>query len=73
MPATTYLQVPFTTSAPGNFTLAHTLGKTPAGAKALMTSSGGGEVWFQSTLFDAANLYLVASDAGITGVVQLWG
>lgn len=58
-------------SASGNFTVPHLLGRKPLGAALLMTSSGG--VWFQpSALFDAVNLYLTASAAGVTAAVQVW-
>jgi hypothetical protein len=63
MPAQT--QVAFTTSAPGNFTLPHNLGVIPGSVIFEFTS--GGVVWFQNTRYDAENLYLVASDAGVTG------
>ena len=54
------------TSAPGNFTLAHGLGTTPSAVVVSMTA--GGAIWLQSpTGFDGTNLYLVASDAGLTG------
>jgi len=57
--------------AAGNFTLPHLLGRTPVGALIQMTS--GGAVWFQSSkLYDNTNLYLVASDAGVTAKVQIW-
>jgi hypothetical protein len=53
--------------AGGNFTVAHGLPAAPSHVSIAMTSGGG--IWFQSpTMFDATNLYLVASDAGITGV-----
>jgi hypothetical protein len=52
----------------GNFTVAHGLAATPSAALVMMTSDGG--IWFQSpTMFDGTNLYLTASDAGITGSV----
>jgi hypothetical protein len=58
-------------SGPGNFSLAHRLGRVPLGALVQMTS--GGAIWFQfPTMYDEANLYLVASDAGVTAKVQLW-
>lgn len=57
--------------AAGNFSLNHNLGRMPMGAVIYMTS--GGALWFQSaTLFDATNLYLTASDAGITASIQVW-
>src|SRR5208283_5631522 len=58
-------QVPAAPSGPGNFTVAHLLGRTPIGAQIRMTSPGA--IWWQSpTDVDAINLYLVASDAGVT-------
>jgi hypothetical protein len=36
-----------------------------------MTS--GGAIWFQAAgMFDGTNVYLVASDKGVTGKVQVW-
>jgi hypothetical protein len=59
-------QVAFTTTAPLNFTLPHNLGVVPGSVIFELTS--GGAVWFQSPLkYDAQNLYLVASDAGVSG------
>lgn len=59
------------TAAPGNITIQHYFGHAPKGAAIQMTAAG--VIWFQSpTLWDAANLYLVASDAGLTGKVQVW-
>ncbi len=64
-------QVSLAPAAPGNFTVQHFLGRTPFGVLILMTA--GGAIWFQSpTLYDATNLYLVASDAGVTGKALLW-
>lgn len=66
-----YGQVSVAPANPGNFSVPHLLGRTPVGALVLMTSSGA--VWFQaSPLFDATNLYLVASQGGITAKVQVW-
>lgn len=59
------VQVPFITTAPGNFALQHGLGTTPI--TVIKTLTGSGDVWFQSNRFDATNLYLVASDTGVTG------
>jgi len=59
------VQIPFTTTAGGPFTLPHTLGVVPGAVIFEMTA--GGVVWFQTTRFDANNLYLVASAAGLTG------
>jgi len=58
-------QVAFTTAAPGNFTLPHNLGVIPGSVIFEFTS--GGTVWFQTVKYDATNLYLVASDAGVSG------
>jgi hypothetical protein len=58
-------------SAPGNWTVAHMLGRAPVCAIIQMTS--GGAIWFQMpTSYDGVNLYLVASDAGVTGKVIVW-
>jgi hypothetical protein len=62
------VQVAFTTVAPGPFTLPHNLGVVPGSVIFEFTS--GGIVWFQSppaVRYDASNLYLVASDAGVSG------
>ena len=57
--------------AAGNFTVQHFLGRAPVGVALRMTS--GGAIWFQNpTDLDATNLYLVASDAGVTGKAVLW-
>jgi hypothetical protein len=57
--------------APGNFTVAHLLGRVPICAIIQMTS--GGAIWFQTPAsYDGVNLYLVASDAGVTGKVIVW-
>lgn len=69
------IKVPFTTTAPGNFTLPHTLGVIPASAVVNMTSDSGavtsGSVYFQSTPYDAVNLYLVSSDTGLSGYIVI--
>jgi len=66
-----YGQVAASPAAAGNFTLPHRLGRTPVGAVIQMTS--GGAIWFQAAgMFDGTNVYLVASDAGVTGKVQVW-
>jgi len=70
-PTKLYGQVSAAPGAPGNFSLPHRLGRTPVGALVQMTSSGA--IWFQSgTMYDGTNLYLVASDAGVTAKVLLW-
>lgn len=64
-------QVSVTAPQPGNFTVAHRLGRKPVGALIRMTSAGA--VWWQSpTDTDTTNLYLVASDTGVTAKVMLW-
>ena len=64
-------QIPVTPSGPGNFTVPHLLGRLPVGAQVRMTSPGA--IWWQSpTDMDNINLYLVASDAGVTAKVQVW-
>ena len=58
-------------SASGDFTVAHPLGQAPMYVLIMMTSSGA--IWFQSpTMWDADNLYLVASDAGVTAMARLF-
>ena len=58
-------------STPGNCTVPHLLGRVPLCAIIQMTS--GGAIWFQTpSSYDGANLYLVASDAGLTGRVIVW-
>lgn len=59
------VQISFTTSAPGPFTLPHTLGVTPGSVVFEFVS--GGTVWFASSRYDSTNLYLVASDANVQG------
>ncbi len=64
-------QIPVAPTAPGNFTVPHLLGRVPIGAHVRMTSPGA--IWWQSpTDVDGVNLYLVASDAGVTAKVQVW-
>jgi hypothetical protein len=39
----------------------------------LIYLTSGGALWFQSpTMFDATNLFLVASAAGLTAQVEIW-
>jgi hypothetical protein len=64
-PGSSITEVAIAPSSPGDFTVAHGLGAAPTTVLIAMTS--GGQVWFQTTRFDATNLYLVASDAGLTG------
>jgi len=64
-------QIPVAPSGPGNLTVPHLLGRAPVGANIRMTSPGA--IWWQSpTDMDGVNLYLVASDAGVTAKVQVW-
>ena len=68
---TVFGQIPVSAAAPGNFTIPHLLGRTPVGANVRMTSPG--SIWWQQPLdMDNVNLYLVASDAGVTAKVQIW-
>ena len=62
--------IPLAPGAPGNLTVQHLLGRAPAGAQVIMKS--GGAIWFQSTKWDSANLYLVASSDGLSAEVQVW-
>ncbi len=58
-------------SVSGNFTAQHFLGRIPIGAIISMTSDGA--IWRQSpTDRDGTNLYLVASQTGVTTKVLLW-
>jgi hypothetical protein len=64
-------QIPVAPAGPGNFTVPHLLGRIPVGAHVRMTSPGA--IWWQSPAdMDGTNLYLVASDAGVTAKVQVW-
>jgi hypothetical protein len=66
-----YGQISFAPSDFGNFTVQHYLGRTPKGVALQMTSDGA--IWFQSpTMYDATNLYLVASAGAITGKAVVW-
>jgi hypothetical protein len=62
--------VAFTTFAPGQFQVSHGLNVTPTAVTIEMTS--GGLVWFQTTRYDSSNVYLVASDTGLTGHLKVW-
>lgn len=61
--------VPFFTLAPGNFSLAHNLGYTPLYVGVPMVFTFLGTIVFQPTIADQTNLYLVASDASLRGIV----
>jgi hypothetical protein len=64
------IEVDLAPSAPGDFTVAHGLGGTPALVLIEMTS--GGNIWFRGARYDGTNLYLTASDAGVTGKALLF-
>lgn len=65
------VEIALTPGAPGNFTVAHGLPAAPAFV--LIQMDSGGDIWFQAaTRYDATNLYLTASDAGIVGKAQCW-
>jgi len=66
-----FSRIPVTAPAAGNISFPHNLGRVPLGASIYLTS--GGALWFQSpTMFDATNLFLVASAAGLTAQVEIW-
>lgn len=62
-------QVALAPSAAGNFTVQHFLGRKPVGTSLLLTSTT--LIVWQSTLYDATNLYLNAAGAS-TGAVIVW-
>jgi hypothetical protein len=62
--------IPFTTTAPGDFTLPHNLGIVPS--TVIVEYTSGGAIWFQSPRFDSENLYLVASGSRVTGFVIVY-
>jgi hypothetical protein len=59
-------------SAPGagNFAVQHLLGRAPLGAVIQMTSNG--TIYFQTTMYDATNVYLASSTGGLTANVLIW-
>jgi hypothetical protein len=65
-----YGMVSIAVSAPGNFTAPHMLGRVPLGVIIQMTAAGA--MWFQPSMFDGINLYMVASAPGLTAKVQVW-
>jgi hypothetical protein len=62
-------QVALSPGASGNFTAQHFLGRKPASAVIQLTSTT--LIVFQSTMYDATNLYLSAAGAS-TGTVLMW-
>jgi hypothetical protein len=65
--ATKELAIPSTTR--GDFSLAHGLSSAPTSAWIQITNDG--LIRFQTTRYDATNVYLNASDDGLTGYVIL--
>jgi hypothetical protein len=66
-PATT---LGVTSSAPGPFSLPHGLSAAPSRIEILIISAGA--IWAQSPAFDGANVYLEASDAGVTAKILVY-
>ena len=56
--------------APGAFSVPHGLAAVPSLIEILPTS--GGAIWGQDPLYDETNVYLVASDAGVTATVSVY-
>jgi hypothetical protein len=52
--------------------VAHGLGVTPTSVNINVTSTNGGDIWCQATPYDATYIYLVAEEAGVTGIAQVW-
>jgi sugar lactone lactonase YvrE len=69
-PGSNYAEVALAPSAAGNFTVAHGLPKAPTLVMVRMKSAGA--IWIQSPASDGTNLYLTASDGGVTGVAEIW-
>jgi hypothetical protein len=67
-PSTTLSLAP---TASGNFQIAHLLSGTPRFVCPPQMTSGGG-MWFQPMICDSVYVYLVASDAGVTGKLEVW-
>jgi hypothetical protein len=59
-----------TSSAPGNFSIAHGLPNTPVMIEIIPTSPGA--IWGQSGFADATNINLAASDTGVTATVLVY-
>ena len=56
--------------AAGNFSIAHGLANAPSRIQILPTSAGA--IWAQAVPVDAANVNLVASDAGVTAIIYVF-
>jgi hypothetical protein len=63
-------QVAVTASGVGDFTSQHFLGRVPVGAVIQMTANG--IIYFQPSMYDATNLYLASSAAGLTAKILVW-
>ena len=69
--AITFARLPLMANAGGNFTIPHGMGAVPTSVVIRMDSDAA--IWLQSPLgFDGTNLYLVASEDGITGEAEIW-
>ncbi|MGH3429167.1 MAG: phage tail protein, partial [Mycobacteriales bacterium] len=66
---TNFVEIPFGPTTAGPFTIVHGLGVTPNVALIRMKSAG--RVWFQTARYDDTNIYLVASDDGLDGVLEV--
>lgn len=65
------IEVQIATGVAGNFTVAHGLDVTPSSINILMTSPG--VIWAQYPIgWDSTNLYLAASNAGLTALIYLF-
>lgn len=59
-----------TSAAPGPFSVAHTLGAVPSLVEMLPTSDG--YLFFQDPPWDGTNVYLDASDTGVTATLSVY-
>jgi hypothetical protein len=60
-------RIAVTSPNPGDFTIAHNLGRVPTTIELVLTSDG--IVRFQPTMWDDTNVYLSASDTGLTCIL----
>ena len=65
------VELPLAPIDPGPFSVPHGLGHIPCVVLLQITSNG--EIWFQPARYDGTNIYLEASDAGVTGYAEIWG
>jgi hypothetical protein len=70
---TRFISVALAPGAPGNFTVPHGLLAMPKLVIVRMSGATGGKIWLQLPSFDGTNLFLTASDGGITGEAGVWG